>query len=40
MTRLTASAVLTALYTFALLLTGCHHVPATYTAPTSTWENQ
>ncbi|WP_269666614.1 hypothetical protein [Rhodococcus sp. 2G] len=40
MTRLRVCAALAALYTLALLLTGCHDAPATYTAPTSTWENQ
>lgn len=40
MTRLRVCAALAALYAFAILLTGCHDVPATYTAPISTWENQ
>lgn len=39
MTRLRVSAALAALYTLAAILTGCHHVPATYDTPTSTWEN-
>lgn len=40
MTRLRVCATLVALYTLAAILTGCHDVPATYTAPTSTWEDQ
>lgn len=40
MTRLRATAFIAALYAGAYLLTGCHHVPAVYEAPISTWENQ
>lgn len=40
MTRLKVCAAIAALYTLAATLTGCHHTPATYTAPTHTWENQ
>ncbi|WP_371053670.1 hypothetical protein [Rhodococcus gordoniae] len=40
MTRLKVSAAIAALYTLAAILTGCHHVPAIYDAPTSTWEER
>jgi len=38
--RLRATAFIAALYTTAYLVTACHHVPAVYEAPISTWENQ
>lgn len=40
MTRKRVCAALAAIYTLAATLTGCHHVPAIYEAPISTWETQ